>query len=319
MSSPAVDRAIRILDFLATHPAEQFTLSELSRRLMISKATAHGVLATLAAKGYVQRHGRSQTYRLGPALVPLGAVTERTLPAVEHGHAQIRALAGKYDVESSLSFATETEIVIIAHEGVPRPLGITGQAGQRLPLVPPFGVVFMAWEAPERVSAWLRRLGPRATPEELARSRNALAAVRRRGWAFALRTEAQVRLAELYSRGPDEIHTSRAQAELDRVMADFARSGYLDEAPVGNEDAAVQYISAPVFGPEGTMVLAMNIVPGDGFSARDLPELGEALRRAAGEVTLMIHGRRPEFTYDGDSAPETMSDLANSRAEGSSF
>jgi DNA-binding IclR family transcriptional regulator len=309
MNSPAVNRAIRVLDFLATHPAEQYTLSELSRRLMISKATAHGVLSTLVASGYVLRHARTQTYRLGPALVPLGSVTERALPAVERGRAQIRRLVEAYDVECSLSFATATEIVIIAHEGVPGPLGVTNQAGQRLPLIPPFGVVFLAWEPPERVDAWLLRLGRDAAPDTFARYRQALAAVRRRGWAFALRTDAHTRLSELYQTGPDEMHTPRAQAELAEVMAEFARSGYLDEAPPGSEDVPLHYISAPVFGPDGAMVVAMNMVPGDRFTAKDVPELGAALRRAAGEVTLTIHGRRPEISYDEEPG---LADVAGS-------
>lgn len=78
MGSPAVARAVQVLDFLTTHPGRGFTLSELSRRLRISKATAHGILTTLTDRALVQRNPDTNEYRLGPALVPMGSVAERS-------------------------------------------------------------------------------------------------------------------------------------------------------------------------------------------------------------------------------------------------
>src|SRR5207244_378633 len=45
--APGADRVVRVLDFLAAHPDEPFTLSELARRLELNKATAHALLVTL--------------------------------------------------------------------------------------------------------------------------------------------------------------------------------------------------------------------------------------------------------------------------------
>ena len=47
--APAVERTVATLNFLAAHPDEPFTLSELSRRLDITKATAHTMLNAIAS------------------------------------------------------------------------------------------------------------------------------------------------------------------------------------------------------------------------------------------------------------------------------
>ena len=67
--APGADRVVRVLDFLAAHPDDRFTLSELARRLELNKATAHALLVTLTDSGYLLRHPTDMTYSLGPALI----------------------------------------------------------------------------------------------------------------------------------------------------------------------------------------------------------------------------------------------------------
>src|SRR5205823_1625778 len=60
------------------------------------------------------------------------------------------------------------------------------QIGQRLPLVPPLGTVFVAWSSPSEIDEWLRRLGPSAADAELTRYREAVETVRQRGYSLGL-------------------------------------------------------------------------------------------------------------------------------------
>ena len=57
MSRPALaaTRAISILDFLAAHPDDAFTLSDLAARLGINVASAHALLTVLVEAGYLGR------------------------------------------------------------------------------------------------------------------------------------------------------------------------------------------------------------------------------------------------------------------------
>lgn len=68
----AVDRAIRVL--LALQGARRLGVSELARRLDLPKATVHGLLKTLAARGLVEQDPASEKYMLGPAVLRLGNV-----------------------------------------------------------------------------------------------------------------------------------------------------------------------------------------------------------------------------------------------------
>ena len=54
--APGAERVVAVLNFLAAHPDESFTLSELSRRLDLNKATCHALLMTLTQAGYLLRH-----------------------------------------------------------------------------------------------------------------------------------------------------------------------------------------------------------------------------------------------------------------------
>ncbi|MDQ1374283.1 MAG: hypothetical protein QOJ09_1621, partial [Actinomycetota bacterium] len=85
-------RAIGVLDFLAAHPGEGFTLSELARRLDLNKATAHALLATLTDAGYLLRHPTRLTFQLGPALIALGASAQGQFEAADFAREEMRAL-----------------------------------------------------------------------------------------------------------------------------------------------------------------------------------------------------------------------------------
>src|SRR3990172_3132696 len=68
---PAVDRAVRVLRALAADNGDP-RLSDLSRRLHLSKSTLSGLLATLEHHGLVEREDGTRAYTLGPAILELG-------------------------------------------------------------------------------------------------------------------------------------------------------------------------------------------------------------------------------------------------------
>ncbi len=75
--------ALDLLDCLAAEP--ELGVAELSRRLGIAKSTAHRILTTFCAKGYVQQVPETKCYRLGIRLHELGEVVA--------GRNQLRGLA----------------------------------------------------------------------------------------------------------------------------------------------------------------------------------------------------------------------------------
>jgi len=146
--SPAVGRVVAVLNFLAAHPDDGFTLSELARHVDLNKATAHSMLNALADAGYVLRHPTRLIYTLGPALVALGNAVAGSSPAVDFARDEMRALAGRFELECLATTAVADEMVIVARSGVPSRVATVDelvQVGRRLPLVPPLGTVFKAW------------------------------------------------------------------------------------------------------------------------------------------------------------------------------
>ena len=60
-ASPPTDRVVRILDFLAGRPDERFGVSELARRIGLSKPTCLGIVTSLAEAGYLVRDAADKT------------------------------------------------------------------------------------------------------------------------------------------------------------------------------------------------------------------------------------------------------------------
>ena len=74
----SVSRALDLLEVFPAHGPE-LGLTTIASQLNLNKATAHRLLTTLAARGYVQRSPSGHRYRLGSRVLDLGAYYESQL------------------------------------------------------------------------------------------------------------------------------------------------------------------------------------------------------------------------------------------------
>ena len=286
-------RTVSVLNFLAAHPTQSFTLSELSRRLDINPASLHAVLTELTAAGYLARHPTHKTYRLGPAMVALGHAALEAHGVVDLARDEMRRLAEELDLECEASVTIGDEIVVLARAGLPIPAWEGPAVGQRLPLVAPVGAVFMAQAAEDEIAAWLDR-SPVATARERRRFRRYLDAVRRRGWSVTLRVRAERPVGRALTRLADEPGAASARDSLAALVGELGHEEHqlLDIDPAATY--TVTSIAAPVFGPEGEVVIALAAL---GFrrtlTGVDVRHLGTRVAEAADLVTKATHGRRP--------------------------
>jgi DNA-binding IclR family transcriptional regulator len=268
--APAVEKALKIIDLLVTHRGEQFTISDLARRTGSSLGSAHAVLAVLEQTGYLSRHPTRKTYGLGPALVSAGMAALEQHPAIRAAVDQIPKLAAELDADVVVTAATPAEIVFVAVGGPGSRYGPGFREGERVPLVPPLGLVFMAWAHPLEVEAWLGRARVALEPD---RVRLALAAVRERGYALGLALGG--------SRDqPQESASLRDDYDLPTVEP--ARSYDLGMA------------SAPVFDADRRVLVAITasgFTPG--LTGREVLDIGERVRACATIVTKQARGRLP--------------------------
>jgi DNA-binding IclR family transcriptional regulator len=282
----AATRTIEILNFLAAHPAEQFTLSDLAKRLDVGVSSMHGILGVLSDAGYVERHPRLRSYRLGPSVVALGSAALEYHAAIDLARTAARELAGHVGLEVAVTAPAGDDIVILAHAGDHQARGIAVHVGQRVPLVPPLGSVFIAWGDAE---PWLARARDRAS------MRAVLDGVRARGYSIALEADARSGLGEALDRLADAPSDAGLGGEtLQGLVSELEHTDYqvVDLDPAKTYDLSM--IAAPVFGTDGEVILSITLIGfAPGLSAARVAQYGEQVRDAAVVVTKRSLGRLP--------------------------
>ena len=158
--SNSVERSIAVVEFLAAHPRETFSLSEIARRCGIPKPTAHKILGTLQARGWVSRSTVDLRYGLGPTLILIGHTAGEVRPEVNLARPIMEELATEFRCECMLSTAVSDEILILESTGsVEHRVGSSFRSGAQTPLVAPFGACFIAWQSPDEWHEWYARSG----------------------------------------------------------------------------------------------------------------------------------------------------------------
>lgn len=289
MSRPALaaSRAVSVLNFLASHPTDSFTLSDLAERLDVNLASMHSLLGVLSESGYVVRHSRLRTYTLGPSVVALGTAALECHPAIDQARDAARELAERTGLETAVTAVAGDQIIHLARSGDPTAHGTSALVGQRIPLVPPLGTVFLAWGD---ARAWLGQARQRRTLERV------LQGVREMGYAVALdgpaRRSLEAALHDLADHPTDESRRDAVAA----LLSSLAASTYHPLSIAARNRYDVSMISAPIFGEDASVVMALTLV---GFAAgrrgQEVMAYGEMLRDAALVVTKRTRGRVPSL------------------------
>lgn len=275
--SPAVLRACDVLEHLAAHPGEAFSVSELAREVGMPRATCDAVLLALAERALVDRREPDLRYALGPACVGLGdaaraggSVLARVGPIAE-------ALAR--DTGSCVALATvdgdEARVEQVFDHGPA--FGLRTRPGEAVRFAAPFAAVFVAWAPRAVVEGWLDRAGD-LTAEERRRYFAALAAVRQRGYSIAVaRSDVALDLRE------------RAA-----VIREITHGEYLPVDLDADQPRRVNQMSAPVFDHTGRVVVQILVLgPTYDLTPAEVDALGARLLEASARATERIGGRAP--------------------------
>ncbi len=183
---PAVDRAARLLEVVEAG-GQGMTISELARRLGISKGTTRDLLETLRAHGLLERDEASKEYRLGPRLARLGMAALGQVDLAGVARPFLVDLADRVSGAVLLVVPHGNRATIVDKVDAGRvAVEVSATVGQRIRLAAgACGKVFLAYAAAAEVARHLADLthptprtitDPTAYAEELER-------VRRRGYA----------------------------------------------------------------------------------------------------------------------------------------
>ena len=188
----AVTRALLLLDALGG-PRDEWGLGDLVEELAMRKTTVFRLLGALEGTGFVVRDADRQTYRLGPALIRLGARARRSVGLHDAAHPVLRALAAETGESATLEVLVNEETLILDEVQGGHIIGSSPEVGTRWPAhATSTGKVLLAARGhdhegdPARTARGkLVRMAP-ATITSWARLERELEEVRRRGYAVGM-------------------------------------------------------------------------------------------------------------------------------------
>ena len=233
--------------------------------------------------GYARFHSASLAAPIEPGLANQLRRVDLARPGMER-------IAHRFDVECNAATVAGDEIVLLAGAGI-RPHGAhpPTRVGQRIPLVPPLGAIFLAWQPDEVIQGLLAAAS--AGDEQRAEFRVALDRVRRRRWSVGLGSDLHSRVeAEL---GRAYGGASEGNVQLRELISQLG-GHYEPEELVPGGEYDVRNVQVPVFDETGAAAISLSVY---GLPARSSTEqvvlYRDALAEVADEVMNRIGARTP--------------------------
>lgn len=189
---PAVVATMKVLRELRRIGDDAATQSELVRATGLSKSTMHNLLSTLEEERVVSRDPRTREYRLGPALITLGAAASGQTRLIDIAGERLAPLATELELSFAIAQPIGASEAVIVERFYP-PEGV--HVGIRLGSA--YGIfdgaigkcLLAALPAAEAERAVSERVIPAHTPQTVTRRAELLdevGRVRRRGWGTSV-------------------------------------------------------------------------------------------------------------------------------------
>ena len=290
-TSPPTHRVVAVLDFLARHPHDRFGLSDLARRLELSKPTCLGIVTTLTESGYLVRDARDKTYGLGPALITLGHTAQESMRVNPAARDELRRLSAAHNTIAALSAVVDDRITLLE---LVAPPGVNPgvRVGQSYPFAPPVGLMFVLWDD-EALEDWLASPATIPLRTDTERLHRVVAECRSAGYLVERQTAGGRRLyalmAGMSSTLPDEL-----RALLGELISDIGERVYLrSEAEPGRARRDISVISAPVFDHHRRQVMVASLRIGAPLTDAEITRCAKDLVSTADTLTAQLGGHKP--------------------------
>lgn len=88
----SVDRAMRILEALASAEEPGLGVVELSKRLQVPKSTIHRILSTLVGRGYVRQDAATRRYESTLKILKIAGLVQKKTPLCNQARSHLRGL-----------------------------------------------------------------------------------------------------------------------------------------------------------------------------------------------------------------------------------
>lgn len=287
-------RVVEVMNFLAAHPTESFTLGEIASRLGLSNGSAHRVLTTLAEARYLTRHPKHKTYSLGLVMVAIGQAALTQHRDVDAIRQEVASVAKQLRVQCLAAAIVSNEMLVVACEGTPASFAPANRVGERWPYVPPLGMSFVAWTGETSRRDYLARAPAALNDKAHERLTNGLELFRERGYSMAGDGPVIRALRQFTSRPAGFPCEETYWAGLTQLVGDISEAEIqlIEPSEAGGE--GISYIAVPVFSAKGEVAYEISISGfRAGLSVSDIERCVETVRDAAARATVRINGNVP--------------------------
>jgi DNA-binding IclR family transcriptional regulator len=292
-ASPPTTRVVKILDFLARHPDDRFGVSELARRLGLSKPTCLGIVTALTESGYLVRDATDKTYGLGPSLITVGHKAQESMRVRPAAREELRRLSNRFGTTAALSGVVDNRITLL--ELVSPPGVRVGVAvGQSYPFAPPVGLMFVLWDD-EALRDWLAKEPTVPLRTDSERLHRVIDECRADGYLVERLTPAGQRLYALMAGMSDSL-PEELRALLGEMVSDVGERVYLrsETRLVGTRARHdISVISAPVYDHYQRQVMVAALQIGRALTDAEITERAHALVATADALTRQLGGVKP--------------------------
>jgi len=293
-ASNPTGRVMDVLNFLAAHPTESFSLAEIARHLGLSNGSAHRILTTMASARFLSRNEKRRTYSLGMAMVAIGQAAVEKHRGIEIARREIARLAVELNLQCSANAVVEDEVLVLVKEGTPQSHRGLTRVGERRPLVPPVGLCHVAWGGDAAIEAYIGKAAAHLSDAVRQHLIASFPLIRRRFYAIAANgpSISHSREATVLPSGRirDQAYWSLVFEMVEHLTPNEVQLFNLRDAGT----SGISYIAAPVFSPTGSVAFQLVVT---GFPSSlgivEIERHAERLCATAASITSETHGQRP--------------------------
>ena len=129
----SVSRALYILEAFSGQ-VKELSVTEISKRLALSKSTAFGLIHTLAEHGYLEQNAENSKYRLGLKLLKLGNIVQMNNIICQKARPCLETLVAEFDETAHLAIQRFSMVVYIDKIESDRTIYINSHIGAENPM-----------------------------------------------------------------------------------------------------------------------------------------------------------------------------------------
>jgi DNA-binding IclR family transcriptional regulator len=186
----SLELGLRILESFDRDAVDELSLSEMARRIGVTRSSAFRLVHTLQRLGYLERDDEAKNYRLGARVMSLGYSFLASKDIAERARPDLERLRTETRCSTHLGILDGAEVIYIARFAAHQPVSSTIAVGARLPAhATTMGRIILAHLPVRYVDEHfggrvLATFSPQ-TPANLEELRAVLDADRRRGYALS--------------------------------------------------------------------------------------------------------------------------------------